>query len=157
MDFWTPLWIHYMTFKIWADLSCNYWLCKQSQRNNWPSYINGAFIWGISVDAWQRAYLKLGADATIIVTTTNHITFPVLHKRNWLVSVLGYLQIWLAYLKAIWLADACVETWKVEFFLLLPQATPVTQQTHNSVLQCMMSPIQSKREAWTPMPHVNAP
>lgn len=60
-----------MTFKIWADLSCNYWLCKQSQRKNWPSISNGAFTWGISVDAWQRAYLKRGADVTINHSNNN--------------------------------------------------------------------------------------
>ncbi len=49
-----------------------------------------------------------GGHVWSIVTTANHITFLVLHERDWLASALGYLH------KAIWLADACVGAWKVE-------------------------------------------
>uniref|UniRef100_A0A672PWB5 Actinin alpha 3b n=1 Tax=Sinocyclocheilus grahami TaxID=75366 RepID=A0A672PWB5_SINGR len=38
------------------------------------------------------ACLKLGADTIVIVTTANHITFPVLHKHDWQASALRYLH-----------------------------------------------------------------
>ncbi len=68
--------------------------------------------------AWWRECLKLGAEATIIVTTQSH-TFLVLHEWDWLASVLGYFH------KAIWLADACVGAWKVwQFSSAMLDITP---------------------------------
>ncbi len=69
--------------------------------------------------------------STIIVTTANHITFLVLHERDWSGSVLGYLH------KTIWLADACIDTWKVEknSTSATINASEVTWWSHNSVRQ----------------------
>ncbi len=86
-----------------------------------------------------------------LVPTANHITFLVLHERNWLASVLRYL------LKAFWLADACVGSWKVFLTSATSNASGVTQQIHNSVRQCMTSPIETKWEALMPAPCGNAP
>ncbi len=77
-------------------------LCFEDERSSY-----GTFTRGVCVNAWRRVCLKLGADATVIVTTANHITFLVLHERDWLASALRYLH------KAIWLADACIGAWKV--------------------------------------------
>ncbi len=50
------------------------------------------FTRGVGVNAWRRACLKLGAEATVTMTRANHITFLVLHEWIWLVSELGYLH-----------------------------------------------------------------
>ncbi len=93
------------------------------------------FVLRLIHNAWWRVCLKLGVDATVRVTTANHITFLVLHERDWLVSALGYLH------KVIWLADACIVAWKVEMFSTsaASNASEATRQTHNSVQQCLTS------------------
>ncbi len=84
------------------------WPQERSQKLFFP--LTPPFTRGVGVNAWRRACLKLGADATVIVTTANHIAFLVLHEWDWLAPALGYLH------KAIWLTDACVGAWKVEKF-----------------------------------------
>ncbi len=93
-----PLALNRFTLK-WLRISAYVWYHASPLLSpNAPA----PFTRGVGVNAWRRACLMLGADATVIVT------FLVLHERNWLASVLGYLH------KVIWLADACVGTysWK---------------------------------------------
>lgn len=54
-------------------------------------YSHGASVWMFD----RRVFLKLGADATVIVTTANHITFLyyMLHEHIWQASALGYLHL----------------------------------------------------------------
>ncbi len=72
------------------------------------------------------------ADATVIVTTANQITFLVLHEWDWLASVLGYWH------KVIWLADACVTLEKFSTSAT-SNGSEATRRAHNSVRQCLTS------------------
>lgn len=64
---------------------------------------------------------------------------------TWLLtSALGYMQIWLAYLKVIRLADACVETWKVEKIL-----TSATSNSNDSMHD--VTKVNEKHERRCPM------
>ncbi len=60
-----------------------------SIRPRLPEQRYSTFTRGI--DAWWRACLKLGADATVIVSTANHISFLLLHECDWLAPAPGYM------------------------------------------------------------------
>ncbi len=141
-----------MHSKVW-DQWMKLMLSFSKDATNYSKHVtkdfyNAPFTRGVCVNAWRRACLKLGADATVIVTTANHITFLVLHEWDWLASALGYLH------KAIWLADACI----IESFQLLPRATPVKQRDGSTIPfgNAWRHSSQSKREVLMSTPRVNA-
>lgn len=96
------------------------------------STLDGGLVWSITLTRAIKIRLWSWRDRHSD-NNQSHCS-PVLHECNWLSSALN---------KAIWLAGACVG---VRPFQLLPEAMAVTRcwQTHNSLRQCMMSPIQSK-------------
>ncbi len=112
---------------------------------------NGTFTWSVGIGAWQRECLKLGADATVIVTTANLIL--IFWSSTGLASVMRY---GICIRWSDWLTHALALE-KLKRFQLLLRATPVTRRNGPTIQFCnaWRHSVQSKRVPLTP--HVNVP
>ncbi len=114
--------------ELMADLLTN---SKSSQKNMKHLILLRPIHTGRQRQRLTEGVTESWSWRAVIVTTANHINFLGLHERDWRASMLGYLH------KVIWLAEACVGTWKVK--KRVSNASEATRRTHSSVRQCLTS------------------